>query len=131
VVVEIETQVGTKVPGVAVVGVGPGGVEVSEGPGLADLATGTEMAPEIICNWCSMTKLVTATIAVHLAGDGMLDLDAPIFHYYPPFSMTRPGSLSRAATVRHLSSHVRGLPTRCRCAGCTRRRIRAPTAAGS
>lgn len=115
-VADIEAQVGRTVPGMAVIGVTSDGVGLCEGWGLADVMTGVEMTPDTVCNWFSMTKLVTATVAMQLADDGLLDLDAPIVDYYPPFALTRPEARAGAATVRHLLSHSSGLanplPTR-------------------
>ena len=56
-----------------------------------------------------MTKLVTATAAMQLVDEGLLDLDAPVARYYEPFNMTRPAGRAEAATVRHLLCHSSGL----------------------
>lgn len=105
----VERQVGTKVPGLALVAVQAGRVVLSEAWGLADVSSGTPMRPETACNWFSMTKLATATVTVQLADQRCLDLDAPVRQYYEPFAVTRPEVWSKAATVRDLLSHASGL----------------------
>jgi CubicO group peptidase (beta-lactamase class C family) len=67
------------------------------------------MTPDTLCNWFSMTKLVTATAVVQLAERGELDLDAPAVRYYEPFGAMRPSSRAHQATVRHLLSHSAGV----------------------
>jgi CubicO group peptidase (beta-lactamase class C family) len=56
--------------------------------------------------WFSMTKIVTATAVMRLAGIGALDLDAPVAEYFPAFAMV---AQPQPVTVRHLLSHSSGL----------------------
>ncbi|MBT8241458.1 MAG: beta-lactamase family protein, partial [Acidimicrobiia bacterium] len=105
----IEAQVGQRVPGLAIVAVNADEVLLCKASGAAKLSPSVEMGPDTICNWFSMTKLVTATAAVQLAEEGQLDLDAPVSRYYEPFEMTRPDARSSAVTIRHLLSHSSGL----------------------
>ena len=104
----VETQVGDRVPGLAIVAVNADDLLLREARGFAQLSPQREMTPDTVCNWFSMTKLVTATAAVQLAGEGRLDLDAPVGRYYEPFEMTHPAARSSGATVRHLLSHSSG-----------------------
>ncbi len=85
----IDAQVGRRVPGLAIVAVNADEVLLCEASDAAKLSPEVEMGPDTICNWFSMTKLVTATAAVQLADDGHLDLDAPVCRCYEPFEMTR------------------------------------------
>jgi CubicO group peptidase (beta-lactamase class C family) len=85
-------QVGISVPGLAIVIVHDGEMVPSQGWGDADIASGTPMTPDTACNWFSMTKPVTATVALQLAEQGLLDLDAPVQDYYEPFALTHPVS---------------------------------------
>lgn len=55
--------------------------------------------------WFSMSKIVTATAALRLADDGVLDLDAPL-HEYVEF-LRAPGQ--RQPTTRQLLNHTSGL----------------------
>lgn len=105
----VDTQVGRKVPGLAVVVVADDGVVLSRAWGLADLAAGAEMSLDTTCNWFSMTKPATATTVVKLAERGSLDLDDPVHLHYPPFAITRPEARQQAVTIRHLLSHSSGL----------------------
>lgn len=105
----IARQVGRQVPGLAVVVASSDEVLTERGFGLADRASGTAMTPDTLCNWFSMTKLVTATAVVQLAERGALDLDAPVDRYYAPFGAMRPSARAQQATVRNLLSHSAGV----------------------
>lgn len=54
--------------------------------------------------WFSMSKLITATVAMQLVEQGQLDLDAPFRTYLP-----EAGVISTNATVRQLLSHTAGI----------------------
>ncbi|SDM57720.1 CubicO group peptidase, beta-lactamase class C family [Allokutzneria albata] len=56
----------------------------------------------------SVTKTVTATVAMQLVGDGDLELDLPVVGYLPELSGSPMGGLCRI-TLRHLLGHVSGL----------------------
>lgn len=56
-----------RVPGLAVIVVGPESVRARVGVGFADIANGTDASPQRVCPWFSMTKILTATVAVPLA----------------------------------------------------------------
>ncbi|HWM00714.1 MAG TPA: serine hydrolase domain-containing protein [Actinophytocola sp.] len=95
-----------RVPGLSIAVVGPEGVRWQRGFGVTDLtsaAPATERTPYL---WFSMTKIVTATAVMRLAGEGVLDLDAPVVDYFPAFAVV---SQPRPVTVRHLLSHSSGL----------------------
>ena len=102
-------QVGRAVPGLAVIAADADGIRVEQGFGLADLGRRDDMTPQSVCNWFSMTKLVTATAVVQLADQGRLDLDAPIIGSYEALAMLRPADRVRTITARHLLSHSSGL----------------------
>jgi CubicO group peptidase (beta-lactamase class C family) len=107
--VVVDAQVGRHVPGLALVAATPNQIVLSESWGLADISSRVAMEPHTTCNWFSMTKLVTATVAVQLEERGILDLDAPVERYYEPFGCTTPSTRSQVASVRHLLSHSSGL----------------------
>ncbi len=102
-------QVGTVVPGLAVVVADRDGLVWEAGAGLAELAASVEMTPSTPCSWFSMTKLVTATAVVRLAERGLLDLDEPVVDRYEPFGAMRPAVRAHRVTPRHLLSHSSGL----------------------
>lgn len=98
-----------RVPGLAVVVVGPEGARDVGAAGFADIAAGTEATPQMVCPWFSMTKIVTATTAMRLAEKGIIDLDAPVLDYLPMFGTMRPSSRAEHVTPRHLLSHSAGM----------------------
>jgi CubicO group peptidase (beta-lactamase class C family) len=59
-----------------------------------------------IANVYSTTKGMTAICALRLAGEGRLDLDAPVARYWPEFARAGKEKLP----VRYLLSHRAGLP---------------------
>ncbi len=93
------------VPGLSLVVVDRERVLHASGHGFADLGSGTAATPETAYLWFSMTKVVTATAALRLADEGLLDLDAPAGEYLPLLSAEgRP-----RPTVRQLLYHTSGL----------------------
>jgi CubicO group peptidase (beta-lactamase class C family) len=97
------------VPGVAVVVVGPEGVRARATVGNADLASGIRMATDVSAPWFSMTKIATATLALRLAVEGVLEVDAPVIETVPEVEMLSPTAWARAITPRHLLQHSAGL----------------------
>lgn len=59
--------------------------------------------------WGSVAKPVTATAAMTLVEDGLLDLDAPVTAYLPDFALADEDRSDRI-TVRHLLEQTSGLP---------------------
>lgn len=104
-----DAQIGRRVPGLTVLVTDVETTRIARAFGVADLATREPMTPETICNWFSMTKLVTATAVVQLADRGLLDLDAPVVEQYEPLGMLRPAERARRVTARHLLSHSAGI----------------------
>jgi CubicO group peptidase (beta-lactamase class C family) len=102
-------EVGRAVPGVAAIVVDADGVRVERALGFADLGRVDDMTSESICNWFSMTKLVTATAVAQLADEGLLDLDAPVIDSYEPMGVLQPTERAAAITARHLLAHSSGL----------------------
>jgi len=105
----IRAAAGDRVPGIAVVVVGPDGVQAVGAAGLADLAEHVPASPQMVCPWLSMTKLVTATTALRLVEQGMLDLDEPIVRQVASMRRLRPASRAGRITARHLLTHSAGL----------------------
>jgi CubicO group peptidase (beta-lactamase class C family) len=105
----IRAAAGDRVPGIAVLVVGPDGVQAVGGAGLADLAENLPASPQMVCPWFSMTKLVTATTAMRLVERGVLDLDEPTVRHVPSMGRLRPTSRAGSITARHLLTHSAGL----------------------
>jgi CubicO group peptidase (beta-lactamase class C family) len=87
---EFDTFVGARmradaVPGLSVAVVDGDRVRWLRGFGTADLATGAPAGPQTAYLWFSMTKIVAATAVMRLSEQGLLDLDAPVSGYFPPF----------------------------------------------
>jgi CubicO group peptidase (beta-lactamase class C family) len=59
-----------------------------------------------VWRWASVTKQVTATIAMQEVAAGRLDLDAPIIKYLPDSKAPFAGTI----TARMLMQHISGLP---------------------
>jgi len=74
--------------------------------GFADLRLRRRASNATAYCWFSMTKLVTATVAMQLTERGQLSLDDPVRRYLPDFPFGRRGA---SVTVRHLLSHSAGL----------------------
>lgn len=65
------------------------------------------MTPETIFDLASVTKPVaTGTAVLQLWARGVIDLDAPVSRYLPPFAQGGKAGV----TVRHLLAHTSGLP---------------------
>lgn len=74
--------------------------------GLADPAGAAEHKLDKVWRWASVTKQVTATIAMQELAAGRLDLDAPIIKYLPDSKAPFASSI----TARMLMQHISGLP---------------------
>ena len=77
--------------------------------GYARIETGDDMTPTHRHHAASITKTYTATAALILAEEGVLDLDAKISAYLPE-SVYRPIPNGSEATVRQLMGHTSGIP---------------------
>jgi len=62
--------------------------------------------PDTLVNLFSVGKGLIAVLAARLAGQGMLDVDAPVARYWPQFAAAG----KETVTVRHLLTHQAGLP---------------------
>jgi D-alanyl-D-alanine carboxypeptidase len=74
--------------------------------GLIDPKGGADHTLGQIWRWASVTKQVTATIAMQEVAAGRLDLDAPITRYLPDSK----APYANRITTRMLMQHVSGLP---------------------
>jgi CubicO group peptidase (beta-lactamase class C family) len=73
--------------------------------GVADVKTGRAWERDTMIVVFSTTKGMTAICANKLAQEGLLDVDAPVAHYWPEFAQTGKESIP----VRYLLSHRAGL----------------------
>ena len=94
-----------RIPGLSLAITGPDGVLFTAGFGHADLATGAPATGSTQYLWFSLTKIATATTAMHLFDRGILDLDRPVSDFVSGYRA--PGGV--APTVRHLLNHTAGV----------------------
>ncbi|WP_069861604.1 serine hydrolase domain-containing protein [Pseudomonas citronellolis] len=74
--------------------------------GNAGKDEGQAWQADTILNLFSCTKTFAAVAALQLVGEGRLELDAPVAHYWPEFAAAG----KQAITVRQLLCHRAGLP---------------------
>ncbi|MBE8523929.1 beta-lactamase family protein [Amycolatopsis sp. H6(2020)] len=94
------------VPGAAVA-VYAGGEIVDHAAGVLNKATGVEADVDSLFQIGSITKVWTATLAMQLVDDGVLDLDQPVRKYLPEFVLGDAAAAARI-TVRQLLCHTAG-----------------------
>ncbi|HWO66544.1 MAG TPA: serine hydrolase domain-containing protein [Umezawaea sp.] len=76
--------------------------------GVLSLRTGTPATVDSVFQIGSITKTWTATLAMQLVDEGLLDLDAPLVGYLPEFRVLD-DEITTAVTARHLLNHTSGL----------------------
>ncbi|REG84468.1 serine hydrolase domain-containing protein [Algoriphagus antarcticus] len=117
-----ETVSSNQVPGLVALIVKDGKIVYHEAKGLADVASGTEMAKDQIFRIASQSKAITSTAVMMLWEEGKFKLDDPISKYIPEFANPqilagfRYGDSSysskpspREITIRHLITHTSGI----------------------
>ncbi|WP_369148988.1 serine hydrolase domain-containing protein [Streptomyces sp. R44] len=75
--------------------------------GVADVATGRPVTPDMLQRVGSITKTFTAAAILQQVEQGRIRLDAPIADYLPDLI---PGERGRKITVRMLLNHTSGIP---------------------
>jgi CubicO group peptidase (beta-lactamase class C family) len=83
----------------------------AEGFGYADKAGGIAATSDTIYRAGSISKLFTATAAMQLADDGLLNIDQPLQRYLPEFSIKSRFPDAAPITPRSLLTHHSGLPS--------------------
>ncbi len=94
------------VPGVAV-GIFDGDDVEFSGFGITNIETGQPVAPETLFQIGSISKIFTATLAMTLVDDGLLDLDIPIVTYVPELVLAD-SAARESITARQLLTHTAG-----------------------
>ncbi len=94
------------VPGVAI-GIYDGEDVEFAGFGITNIETGQPVAPETLFQIGSISKIFTATLAMTLVDNGLLDLDAPIVTYVPELALADSAARDQI-TTRHLLTHTAG-----------------------
>jgi CubicO group peptidase (beta-lactamase class C family) len=83
----------------------------SKGFGYAQRETGMPVTSQSLFHMASISKLFTAISVMKLVEQGRIDLDAPVTHYVPDFSIQNRFSDTSPVTVRMLLTHHSGLPS--------------------
>ena len=76
--------------------------------GVLHKGTGVEATTDTVFQLGSIAKVYTATLAMSLAEEGLLDLDAPVRDVLPDFTLLDERA-AQVITPRHLLSHTSGL----------------------
>jgi CubicO group peptidase (beta-lactamase class C family) len=82
----------------------------AQGFGYADKQANIRATPDTVYNVGSVSKVFTATAAMQLAEQGMLDIDQPLQKYLPEFSIKSRFGDTHKITPRNLMTHHSGLP---------------------
>ncbi|HEU4567549.1 MAG TPA: serine hydrolase domain-containing protein [Marmoricola sp.] len=100
------------VPGAAlgILRLGPDGGDdqVTATYGVLSRATGVEATPDTLFQIGSVTKIWTATLAMQLVEEGLLDLDRPVVEVLPEMRLSDPAATAQV-TLRHLLTHTSGI----------------------
>ncbi|WP_411146716.1 serine hydrolase domain-containing protein [Streptomyces sp. x-80] len=76
--------------------------------GWANSGTGIEATTDTLFQIGSISKVWTATVAMALVDEGVLDLDAPLVSVLPELRLANE-ELTRGVTLRHLLTHTSGI----------------------
>lgn len=99
-----------EIPGAIVSVVGGGGVRISAGFGLADVADDRRATAESIFNVGSVSKLILWTAVMQLVEQGRIDLDADVNDYLTTFRV--PDTHEEPITMANLLTHTAGFEDR-------------------
>jgi D-alanyl-D-alanine carboxypeptidase len=91
------------IPGISVTVIFPDDSSWTGTSGRADVAANEVVTPDTAFALASVSKTYTAALILGLAGDGLIDLDAPALSYLPG------AALDKRITVRQLLNHTSGL----------------------
>ena len=76
--------------------------------GVLNKDTGVEATTDSLFQIGSITKVWTATLAMQLVDEGVLDLDAPVAEVLPELRLADP-DVAKKVTMRHLLTHTSGI----------------------
>ncbi|WP_432277975.1 serine hydrolase domain-containing protein [Nocardia cyriacigeorgica] len=97
------------IPGMAVAIVHNGDVVYSEGFGVGNVDTKSEVGPDTVFQLASVSKSVGATVVAQQVSAGAVEWDTPIRQLLPDFALGDP-YVSEHVTVGDLYAHRSGLP---------------------
>jgi len=94
-----------KIPGLAITVLNKGELFFQKGYGYADLESMSPVDPKrTIFRVASVSKNIAATALAHMVKDGVIDLDASLYHYVPYFPKKK-----YDFTIRQLAGHTAGI----------------------
>ncbi len=76
--------------------------------GVLHVRTGAPVGTDSLFQIGSITKVWTATVAMGLVDEGLLDLDTPVVDVLPELRLATP-DVTKSVTVRHLLNHTSGI----------------------
>lgn len=76
--------------------------------GVLSVRTGQRVTSDALFQIGSITKVWTATVAMSLVDEGLLDLDRPVVEVLPELRLADPDATEQV-TVRHLLTHTSGI----------------------
>jgi len=97
----------TGTPGVAY-GVVGDGAAFAAGSGVTGVEDPRKVTADTLFQLCSVTKPMTAALALGLVEEGLLDLNEPVATYLPELTLADTSTRDRL-TLRHLLAHTTGL----------------------
>ena len=92
----------------ATLGILDGDDVVEWATGVVNAGTGVETTTDSLFQIGSNTKVITATLTMRLAEEGLFDLDEPLRTYLPELKVGDARTTERI-TIRHLLTHTSGL----------------------
>lgn len=99
-----------RVPGVSVCLIKNTKISWTHTYGVADVQTAKPVTGTTLFEACSMSKPVLAYIALQLVDKGRLNLDKPLYKYYPETFIEPVAGWSKRITARMILSHTSGMP---------------------
>jgi len=103
-----ERMKGSNVPGVSIAFIRDHQIVWTDGFGVANHFSKRQMSPEAVFEVASISKTITAYIALRLLEHGELSLDEPV-HRYLTKKWVPSSERADKITLRHLLSHTSGL----------------------
>lgn len=98
------------VPGVSVAVIHKGKLDWARGWGVRDVESCKAVTPDTVFQAASISKVVTAALALRMVDQGRIGLDSEINSYLRSWRLPDPGMAGAAAvTLRRLLSHTAGL----------------------
>ena len=97
------------VPGTVVARISNGAVAWTRAYGVANVATGEPMRPDMVFEFGSIGKILTAWATMRLVEQGQIDLDAPANRYLKRWQIESSEYDADQVTIRRLLSHSSGL----------------------